>query len=155
MLDTPLGCIRLYVNEREIEYTAIKLDPIERLCPDVNGRYLIQYQYKKECGVQRIECTIPSIDLKGEPESGERLEAISFYKDEIKLTIGAEGEFCDPVYQYLGCGCNGNYLSDGIEYETDEKTDDRVSSFGVCWIQPCTSENDHQTWYGADPSLMP
>ncbi|MFT9846995.1 hypothetical protein [Aneurinibacillus sp. REN35] len=155
MLDTPLGRIRLVVNEKEIEYTAIKLDGIETLCPDVNGRFSIQYEYKKEFKGQTIKCFIPSLDVKGDFESGERLEAISFYQDDIKLTIGAEGEFYDPIYQYLGYDYNGDYLSNGIEYETYETTEDRIFSFGVCWIQPYTTENDIQTWFGADPTLMP
>ncbi|KGR79904.1 hypothetical protein, partial [Ureibacillus sinduriensis] len=76
---------------------------------------------------------------------------ISFYKKDIKLTIGVDCEFTDyPKY----IDFSGEYLSNGIQYVTFQKTADRKFSFGVCWIQPCTEENDTQTWFGADPSLM-
>ena len=26
--------------------------------------------------------------------------------------------------------------------------------FGVSWLNDCNSENDHQTWFGADPTIM-
>ncbi len=86
MLDTPLGQIKLYVNEKEIEFKAIKLGSTETLCPNVNGRYLIQYEYKKEFKGQTIRCFIPSLNVKGDIESDERLEAIAFYVNDIKLT---------------------------------------------------------------------
>ncbi|MBU5210261.1 hypothetical protein P9D39_23345 [Heyndrickxia oleronia] len=152
MLLTPLGTIKLFVNNKEVEFTAIKLDNLELLCPNVNGRYLIQFEYKKEFKIQEIKCCIPSIDVKGEIESGERLEAISFYKNDIKLTIGVEGEFTDyPKY----IDFSGDYLSNGIQYEVFQTTASRKFNFGVCWMQPCTEENDNQTWFGADPNFMP
>jgi hypothetical protein len=151
MLVTPLGSIKLFINDNEIEYTAIKLSSMERQWPDVSGRYLIQYEYKKEFKNQYIKCCIPTLDIKGDIESGERLEAIAFYKDDIKLTIGAEGEF-DEYPAYIDY--SGEYLDNGIQYETFEATADRTFKFGVSWIQPCTEENDVQTWFGADPTMM-
>ncbi|CAM5194740.1 hypothetical protein UACE39S_02284 [Ureibacillus acetophenoni] len=150
MLLTPLGDIKLFVNNEEIEFTAIKLDT-ESHCPDVNGRYLIQYKYKSEFKNQEIKCCIPTLDVKGEIESGERLEAISFYKNDIKLTIGVEGEFTDfPNY----IDYSGDYLSNGIQYVTFHNTSHRIFNFGVCWVQPLTEKNATQTWFGADPTLM-
>ncbi|MGX9134961.1 hypothetical protein ACWV26_11375 [Rummeliibacillus sp. JY-2-4R] len=151
MLLTPLGAIKLFVNDEEVEFTAKKLDNLELHCRDVNGRYLIQYEYKSEIKNQEIRCCIPSIDVKGDIESGEKIEAISFYKNDIKLTIGIVGEFTDyPKY----IDYSGEYLSNGIQYLTYHTTADRKFYFGVCWIQPLTEENDIQTWFGADPALM-
>lgn len=151
MLLTPLGNIKLYVNNEEVEFTAIKLGKLYFSSSDIKGRFLIQYEYKNEFKNQEIKCCIPSIDVEGEIESGEKLEAISFYKKDIKLTIGVDCEFTDyPKY----IDFSGDYLSNGIQYETFQTTVDRKFSFGVCWIQPCTEENDIQTWFGADPSLM-
>ncbi|MFP7486450.1 hypothetical protein SFC65_19990 [Priestia filamentosa] len=152
MLLTPLGAIKVLVNDKEVEFTPIKLDNLDVLCPNVNARYSIQYEYKKEFKNQEIKCCIPSLDVKGEIESGERLEAISFYKNDIKLTIGIEGEFTDYP-QNIDYG--GEYLNDGIQYVVFKATADRRFNFGVCWIQPCTEENDIQTWFGADPNFMP
>ncbi|MEO4052904.1 hypothetical protein [Solibacillus sp. CAU 1738] len=151
MLATPLGNIKLFVNDNEITFTAIRLGNLERICPDVNGRYLIQYNYKKKFKHQKIKCCLPFIDVKGEIGSGERLEAIAFYKDGVKLTIGVEAEFDD---QLSGYDYSGDYLNNGITYETFETTEDKILQFGVCWIEPRTEENDHQTWFGADPSIM-
>ncbi len=151
MLLMPFGNIKLYVNNEEKEFTAIKLDNLYFLGSYIKGRFLIQYEYKNEYKNQEIKCCIPSIDVEGEVESGERLEAISFYKNDIKLTIGADCEFTDfPDY----IDFSGDYLSNGIQYVTFQKTADRKFSFGVCWIQPYTEENDTQTWFGADPGLM-
>ena len=92
---SPFGAIKLFVNDEEVRFTAIELENLELYCRDVNGRYLIEHEYKSENQIQKIKCCIPSIDIKKEIESGERLEAISFYKNDIKLTIGIEGEFTD------------------------------------------------------------
>lgn len=91
MLLTPLGAVKLIVNGEEIDFTAIKTDNLKLYCPNLNGRFLIQYDYKSEFNDQEIKCRIPSINVKREIESGERYEAISFYKNDIKLTIGVEG----------------------------------------------------------------
>lgn len=39
LLQTPIGPIKLYVNNEEMKYTAIKID-VDKRCLDVNGRYL-------------------------------------------------------------------------------------------------------------------
>lgn len=149
MLNTPLGNIQLFVNDKEIPFTAINIERDDR-CPNVNGRYLIQYHYKKEYKRQIIACCLPNLSVKGDIESGERLEAISFYKDKVKLTMAVEAEFEQSnLYDY-----NGHYSDNGIAYETLDMTEDHLFQFGVCWIEPCTEENNHQTWFGADPSLM-
>lgn len=151
MLLTPLGPIKIFINDNEIEYTARKLETIDRRCPDVNGRYLIEYEYLKECGAQIIKCLIPSINIEGDIESGEGLEAIAFYKDNIKLTIGAEGEF----HEYpQNIDYSGKYLDNGIQYETFQTTGDRIFKYGVSWIHPCSKENEIQAWFGADPTMM-
>ncbi|GGA15455.1 hypothetical protein [Psychrobacillus lasiicapitis] len=150
MLSTPLGAMKLFINGEEVGFTAIKLD-LELHCPDVSGRYLIQYEYKNEMKNQEIKCCIPSLDVKGDVESGENLEAISFYKNDIKLTIGVEGEFTDDT-KYIDY--SGEYLSNGIQYVTYHTSVDRKFNFGVSWIQPWTEGNDIQTWFGADPTLI-
>lgn len=64
---------------------------------------------------------------------GERYEAISFYENDIKLTIGVEGEFSDyPKH----IDYSGDYLLNGIQYGAFQNTADRKFRFGICWIQP-------------------
>lgn len=151
MLLTPLGNIKVLVNNEEVEFTASKLGDLHFPSPDLKGRFLIEYDYKNALKNQTIKCCIPSIEVEGEVESGEKLEAISFYKEDIKLTIGVDCEFTDYPKDI---DFSGEYLRDGIQYKTFPTTADKKFRFGVCWIQPCTEENDHQTWFGADPGLM-
>lgn len=150
MLSTPLGNIQLFVNNGEVAFTAIKLGDLHFSNSAIKGRYLIEYEYKSEMKEQIIKCCIPTIDVDGDIESGERLEAISFYKDDVKLTIGVDCEFTDELAEF---DFSGEYVSNGIQYETFQTTADRTFRFGVCWIQPCNEENAHQSWFGADPNV--
>ncbi|SET71733.1 hypothetical protein SAMN05216389_12263 [Oceanobacillus limi] len=148
MLETPLGNIVLTLNDEEINYDAVKFAPMKKLSPDVNGRYMIQLKCKENCKPQTIRCLIPSFLGKGEVESGESLEAVSFYRDNVKLTIGIDRAFDAEA------GFGGRYLRNGLEYEMYETTKDRTITFGVCWIELCHANNDTQTWFGADPSYV-
>lgn len=87
----------------------------------------------------------------GEAETGERLEALSFYKDEGKITLGVKASFGD--YQDYGYDYDGALCSDGIEIYVFPYTRPKMYEFGVCWILKCTAETDVQTWYGADLSI--
>ena len=147
MLLTPLGEIKLFINNEEVAFEAVAIDR-DRLCKNVNGRYVISIAVKNDNDYKKITCCLPNIDVKGSPESGEILEAIAFYKGDIKLTIGVQGEF--GYYQKYH-DYNGNYLDNGIQFYMYPDSASRVIQFGVCWIQPVTDENDIQTWFGADP----
>jgi len=146
MLLTPLGEIKLLVNGLEVEYEAIEIEK-DRLCQEVDGRYMILFEVKSENNMKEITCCIPGLDSKGYTESGEMLEAIAFYKDDIKLTIGVVGEFNYPFYQQ---DYNGIYLDNGIQYILFPNFTSRTIKFGVCWIQPVTEDNDIQTHFGVD-----
>ena len=152
MVSTPLGAVKLFVNDEEVEFTATKLNHSDPKYSEVSGRFLIPYDFKKDVKNQKIACCIPGLDVEGEIESGEKLEAISFYKHNVKLTIGVEAEFTDhPNY----IDYSGDYLDNGVQYRTTKSTKDQRFKFGICWIQPFTDENEVQTWFGADPYLMP
>ncbi|WP_407272465.1 hypothetical protein [Radiobacillus sp. PE A8.2] len=151
MLLTPIGPIKLFVNNDEINFKATKVS-LDKRCSDVNGRYLIEYKFSNNSKVQKIRCCLPSIDIEGDIESGERFETIAFYKNSTKLTIGAEASF--GLETEYGYDYTGNYLSNGIQCETNSSTKNQIFHFGASWIQPFTEDNDHQTWYGADPTLM-
>ncbi|MFS0671696.1 hypothetical protein [Ornithinibacillus sp. 179-J 7C1 HS] len=152
MLHTPLGPVKLFVNDEEMEYKAIRYI-VDKYCRDVDGRYLIEYEYKNEYQAQKITCCIPSIDVEGDFDGGERLEAISFYKGFTKLTIGIVASF--GLEEEEGYDFTGNYIRNGLEYVTNGDTADRIFQFGISWIGPYTEDNEYQTSSGADPSLMP
>ena len=81
----------------------------------------------------------------------------SFYKDNTKLSIGMEGEsgyygdgICAPdIYDY-----DNEYMEDGVLYLVMKETKTTKYVFGIAWIESVTTENDVQTWYGADPTLF-
>ena len=71
-------------------------------------------------------------------EPVKNLEAVSFYQNGSKLTLGIQADFEKQ---------SGKLLSNGLEITTNESL-----NFIVCWINDVTEENDHQTWFGADIS---
>lgn len=133
MLHTPFGQVQVILNGTSVDYEMKEL-PNTLLWPDVNERYLIEVTHEE---VATICCVVANDELAGEVESGENLEAISFYKEDLKLTIGTCADF--PTTP-------GRYLANGIERTAAQKL-----LFCIYWIQPCTKDNDMQTWFGADP----
>ena len=81
----------------------------------------------------------------------ERLEAIAFYEQGGKLTIGCEGWFGEP--EEYGYDYDGSYLSNGLEIEITSHTKSKDFLFGVSWLDHCTDENEVQTWFAADPTI--
>lgn len=134
MLITPFGTIRVFVNNTETSYTYEPL-PTNHRFPDVDGRYQINIgSHTESC---TIRCIIPTFTDKASPETGERFEAVAFYQNGVKLTLGTVANFEEQ---------SGNLLSNGIEVTTNKP----VTEFGICWMNNATEENDHQTWFGAD-----
>ena len=126
MLTTPLGDIEIYVDDNKVEYMEKNIRVSDKLCPDVSGRYAIKIDFIPDGKIHTISCKIKGhvSSEKDGIELGERLELKSFYKDNTKLSIGME----------------------------ETKTTKYV--FGIAWIENVTTENDVQTWYGADPTLF-
>lgn len=85
------------------------------------------------------------------------MELKSFYKGNTKLSIGMEGEAgyyfdgtcSSEIYDY-----DNGYMENGVSYLIKEETKTTKYVFGVAWIENATTENDVQTWYGADPTLF-
>jgi hypothetical protein len=44
----------------------MNMDNLDSHCPNVNGGFLIQYEYKNEFKNQEIKCCIPSLNVTGE-----------------------------------------------------------------------------------------
>jgi hypothetical protein len=158
-LKTPLGSIKIYNDDTEIEYNAVKLDNDPAIFPNVDGRYRIAVEYESDNLTHLICCVIDNMDcskVKCHPETGERLECQAFYQGRVKLSIGIE---CDTGYFNTGerisnYDYDSRYLENGIGYSILPITETNELVFGIAWINECTDENDVQTWYGADPTLM-
>lgn len=142
-----------------MEYIARKLDSDSVLFPNIDGRYKIIIEYESDNLPHCICCVIEDIDydkMTHYPESGERLECQAFYQDKVKLSIGIE---CDTGYFDSGerignYDYDSIYLNNGIGFNILSTTKSHVFVFGIAWINECTDENDLQTWYGADPTIM-
>lgn len=134
MLLTPLGPIVIFSNELEIAYSFQTLPNVTSHFPDVSSRFSIKINAFKE--TVTIRCVLENKSIIGHPETGENFEAISFYKEDFKLTIGVTADFLKQ---------EGRLLENGIEIITTSPIE-----IGVCWIQPVTDANDVQTFFGAD-----
>ena len=159
MLTTPLGDIEIYVDDNKVEYMEKNIRVSDKLCPDVSGRYAIKIDFIPDGKIHTISCKIKGhvSSEKDGIELGERLELKSFYKDNTKLSIGMEGEsgyYADgmcisDIYDY-----DNEYMEDGVLYMVMKETKTTKYVFGIAWIENVTTENDVQTWYGADPTLF-
>ena len=152
MLNTPLGKILLLVDRKAAPYKVEQLDPVAVLFPDVQARFKICFDYDQNHPAKSIQCLIENASVRGWVETGECLEAISFYYGTLKLTLGVRGSFGDAAD--YGFDFDGQHLERGIECLLSERTASQPFVFAVSWIDPVTEENDVQTWYASDPAIQ-
>lgn len=150
-LSTPMGSVELLLDGEPVSFRNLSIEPNERLFPDVDATHRLTYDFVSDGKPHSLYLKIKDCKLKANPETGEMLEAVSFYKDNRKMTLGCSAAFgncekCNLDY-------NGSLCADGLEIHISETTKSQTFKFGVCWIKECTDENDVQTWYGADPSI--
>ena len=157
LLVTPFGRVVLLYDGRPILYYPHEVVTDDH-CPDVNGRYKITFDYICDQGTHKLSCIVDIYGIDGvqvERESGECLEALAFYIDDKKMTIGVYGEepgYVDGVInREHDFGYDVAYVDTGLVYEIKSSTESGAFVFGISWIYPCTEENDHQTWFAADP----
>jgi len=66
--------------------------------------------------------------------------------------LGSEASFGDYTdYRY---DFDGYLMTDGICIVIFPETQSQTFYFAVSWLLSCDEQNDHQTWYGADPWYM-
>lgn len=150
-LSTPVGSLELLLDDKPVSFSHISIEPNEKLFPDVEAAHRLTYDYVSDGKSHTLSFKIKDCNLEANPETGELLEAVSFYKDNCKLTLGCIASFGD--YQDYNLDYDGTLCSDGIEIFITATTKSQTFKFGVCWINECTDGNDVQTWYGADPSV--
>lgn len=158
MLKTPLGDIILQIDNKSISYNAISAI-CDKTCKDLDGRYYICISFVPDEKKHEITCFINNY-LPSENdsiESGESLELKSFYAKSYKLSIGMEGEsgyFSDGSRISTTYDYDNEYTENGAKYIIlAETTTDRYI-FGIAWINRVNEENDLQTWFGADSTLI-
>lgn len=148
MLPTPFGTVRITLDGAEVP-CAVR--PVEnaRLFPDVNGAYLLQYDFEPDGAAHELCCFLDAPAVKAESESGEDLEALSFRIGVGKLTLGCES-WTSPLKE---ADFSGAYLPNGFRLQLRARTKGRTFRFGVAWLSRCTAENDMQTWFAADLTI--
>ena len=150
-LDTPFGIIEILFDDVPVQFNCRNIGPDIDLFPEANGAFRISVDVDLDGEEHLLKMKMRNCAVSGEPETGERLEAISFYSGVGKITLGCYasfGDYEDYEFDYDGCLC-----SDGIEIGIFSSTKTHTFKFGVCWVNQCTEENDVQTWFGADPAI--
>lgn len=153
MLDTPFGSIEILIDGHHAEVDIIA-KPIDTYWCDVEGAFRLRYVYHADGSAHRLSCLFQGDFQDSGAESGERLEMMAFYCGEGKLSIGVEGEsYYDEAEDYHKYSYDFRvaYLINGLELQITPQTESQDFLFGVAWMRHCTDENDHQTWYVADP----
>lgn len=156
MLKTPLGDIELFIDDIPIDYKE-KSVPLDKYCINLNGRYAIVINFTPDNNEHIISCKIKGYIPSGNDgiEKGEGLECKSFYNNNVKLSIGMEG---DTIYFQNGERCSeydydNGYLCNGVFYHIFKSTKTEKYVFGISWINNCSEQNDTETWFGADPTM--
>ena len=145
-MKTELGEIIILINEMSIDFSAIELPKMDRSF-SVNGRYRLDYQIPKQFLNKNIEirCLLKNEQsniLERNIESGENLALISFYSQNVKLSIGTRGDRKGVKYKYLE---NGIQISGYQLFE---------SPFYIAWIyMEDRNSQEIYTWFAADPSF--
>lgn len=152
MLNTPLGKILLLVDGEVVPYKVEQLGLVPVLFPDIQARFKICFDYDQNHPARSIKCLVENTSVRGWGETGECLEAISFYHATLKLTLGIRGSFGDAVD--YGFDFDGQHLEHGIECLLSKRTASQPFVFAVSWIDPVTEDNDVQTWYASDPAIQ-
>lgn len=151
MLETPFGNINISFDDKPIDFQIQKASPNKRLYPDITDVYLLTVLYGCDGRQHSLKCYIENCNIIGSPNSGELLEAISFYVDNGKIEIGCECEF--NASEYRKQDFDGNYLNDGLEIMIMPSTHSQKFVFGVSWLNECTKQNEVQTWFASDPRM--
>ena len=150
-LDTPFGKIRVKLDGKPICFPYEVHEPSEGPFPDVDCTYRIGVEVQQDGKYHSLKLELSGEGAPGELEPGEMLEALSFYRNGGKITLGCYAAFGEM--EEYGLDFNGQWDDNGIEVLIFPSTRTHTYRFGVCWINTCTEETDVQTWFGADPSI--
>lgn len=158
MLVTPLGEIMIQIDSRLVPYETVQIE-LTQFCKDLDGRYRISIPFFPDGKKHEISCFINGHLFSDMDyiETGERLELKSFYEKTCKISIGMEGDsgyFSDGSRASTEYDYDNEYTVNGVKYIILADTSATEYVFGVAWINNVTDDNDVQTWFGADPTLM-
>ncbi|WP_276379974.1 hypothetical protein [Flavobacterium sp. H4147] len=151
-LTTPFGKINLYTNGIALNYSIEKLEN-EVLGLKNKPIFIVDDRYRITVYIDgsqipiSIECKFADSTIFSEStvESGERLALKSWYKDNLKISIGTEDEIKGLYVKYLNTGLQVDI--------TDKELLDNIV-FGIAWLKlKDLKKEDSYTWFAADPSI--
>lgn len=115
MLTTPFGSIRITIDDREIEYVAVKLPLGIHFYSGATGRYAIRIDLVPDGAEHNINCRLIEIpsNVEGWSNSGEDIECMTFNTGDNKteLSIACLGETWEM-------GCTTESMDRGYDYDT-------------------------------------
>lgn len=151
MLSTPFGNIEIYFdNQIQKNIKIVKGEKNNSLYPDVKSIYLLGYLYHTDKKAHRLKCIL-NTKQKGIAESGEHFDAVSFYIQNGKITIGCKSDFGMP--KEGGFDYDDTCIDNGIEIFIHSFTKEQYFIFAVSWLIVCTEKNEVQTYFASDPSI--
>ena len=146
MIKTPFGSIRIILNE--LEEKKLVVHPLSRNKPNfiVDERYQVYLEDLENGNV--IDCILnieSDLNITSVIESGEELALISFYKDNIKLSVGVVGDRKGIKYEYL---------ENGIRMTVFEEQPNSFMPMNIAWLRMDNPEvEDVYCWLAADPTI--
>ena len=143
-LETPFGCIKICVDGISVEYVYQERQPDPRW--DVDGCYWIRVPVPENWEPHTVACCVDCFpDTEVTCESGEGVEMVSFRRGQLKMEIG--------IFE-----ANDNHgtviLSDGIAYTIRSAANIGELVFGVAWLCQTNPENENNTWFSCDPTIL-
>lgn len=143
MLSTPLGNIRVFLEDAEIEYEAEWFEYVKSPVKDklIAGCFRIHIPVTNDCFVKCV------LDLENEKvmvsgSSGERYLCREFYDRTVMLAIGAEDENSE---------FEAERVKNGMKYHINGKVEEVV--FGIAWATDYEGTEDVRVWFAADPTV--
>lgn len=148
MLKTELGNIIITINGQILDYKPIRLANKGKNFT-VDGRYQAIVDNISVSELETvIDCIVDdnkALALNGYSESGEGLALISFLYNNIKLSLGVEGDIAGVYYEYM---------DDRLRVKVTKSASLNSLTFFIAWLTMHNTEQEEiYTWYAADPTL--
>ena len=145
MIKTNIGNVNILINGHNLDCSMYELSNKGNLF-NVDRRFRIEVDNIPDKEETVIDCILEN--QKSEPinvyaESGEDLALISFMINNMKLSIGVQGDIPGVIY---------DYLDDRLRIKVTEKASISRFDIFIAWITMDNIEKEEvYTWFAADP----
>jgi hypothetical protein len=147
MIKTNIGNVDILINGQSFDYEPIKLPNVGKQYK-VDGRYKVVVDNIAVNDETVIECILQNqntLPLKINIEPGEDLALLSFMIDNMKLSIGVQGDIPGILY---------DYLNDRLRIRLTKDASIMKFDINIAWITMDNIEKEKiYTWFAADPTL--